>query len=331
MSALPLFVEIIDRRGHILSRTRIDQLPVTIGRSYASTIIVDDEHIAGSHVQIEADQNGAIFAKDLGSQNGICAAGTGRTLGAKVTTLEVSGHHATEFLIGKTRVRIVPASAPVAPEKVLAVERAVPLSFVWGSIAALLAMVGFESWFSMVNEVKPLSIVNTLLTFLGALFIWAGGWAFITRLMRGVPKFAPHLVVAALGVIVFMVSSILIDALGFMFNLSGLYKWRGVFAVAMGALVIAAHVYLTNGSLSRWMGGFIGLAAAGVLSMSFLSSYQSHKTISPGGFMSSVFPPAWQLSGSKTTDDFFNRVKQDKTEIDALRGIDGDQESGGLD
>jgi hypothetical protein len=134
-----------------------------------------------------------------------------------------------------------------------------------------------------------------------------------------------------LGVIVFMVSSILIDALGFMFNLSGLYKWRGVFAVAMGALVIAAHVYLTNGSLSRWMGGFIGLAAAGVLSMSFLSSYQSHKTISPGGFMSSVFPPAWQLSGSKTTDDFFNRVKQDKTEIDALRGIDGDQESGGLD
>jgi FHA domain len=331
MSALPLFVEIVDRRGHVLSRTRVDQLPVTIGRSYASTIIVDDEHIAANHVQIEADENGAVFAKDLGSQNGICAAGIGRASGAKVATLAVGGHAATEFLIGKTRVRIVPASAPVAPEKVLVVERAVPVGLVWGSIAALLAMVGFESWFSMVNEVKPLSIVNTLLSLLGALFIWSGGWAFITRLMRGVPKFASHLLVAALGVVVFMLSSIVIDALSFMFNLSALYKWRGVFAVAMGAALIAAHVYLTNGAQSRWMGGFIALAAAGVLSMSFLTSYQSHKTISPGGFMSSVFPPAWQLSGSKSTEDFFNRVKLDKAEIDALRAIDGDQESGGLD
>jgi FHA domain len=331
MSVLPLFVEIIDRRGHVLSRTRIDQLPITIGRSYESNVIVDDEHIAASHAQIDVDESGHTFVKDLGSQNGICAAGIGRAPGAKVTTIAVSGHATTEFFIGKTRVRIVPANAPVAPEKVLTVERTVPVSLVWGSITALLAMVGFESWFSMVNEVKPLSIVTTLLSLLGALFVWSGGWAFITRLLRGVPKFAPHLLVAAVGAIVFMLTSIVIDALSFMFNLSGLYKWRGIFAVAMGAALIAAHVYLTNGSLSRWMSGFIALAAAGVLSMSFLTSYQSHKTISPGGFMSSVFPPAWQLSGSKSPEDFFNRVRRDKAEIDVLRTIEGDQDGASLD
>ncbi len=331
MSALPLFVEIMDRRGHVLSRTRIEQLPITIGRSYESNVIVDDEHIAASHVQIAADESGNIFAKDLGSQNGIYAAGLARTPGARVATVAVTGHTATDFFIGKTRVRVVPASAPVAPEKVLAVERTVPVGLVWGSITALLALVGFESWFSMINEVKPLSIITTLLSLLGALFVWAGGWAFITRLMRGVPKFAPHLLVAALAVIGFMLSSVIVDGLSFMFNLSGLYKWRGVFAVAMGAALIAAHVYLTNGSLSRWMAGFIGLAAVGVLSMSFLTSYQSHKTISPGGFMSAVFPPAWQLSGSKTSDDFYTRVKQDKAQIDALRAIEGDQDGGSLD
>lgn len=331
MNVLPLFVEVIDRRGHVLSRTRVESLPATIGRGYESTVIVDDEHVAAAHVLINADERGNIFASDLGSQNGMSAVGVGRAPGSKVASIAVSGAGATELFVGKTRIRIVPVSAPVAPERVLAVERHVNVGLVWGAIAALLAIVGFESWFGMINEVKPLTIVTLLLSLLGALIVWSGGWAFITRLLRGIPKFGPHLLVAALGAIAFMVSSVVIDALSFMFNLSTLYKWRGVLATTMGAAVIAAHVYLTNGSLTRWMGGFIALTALGVLSMSFLTSYQSHKTISPGGFMATVFPPSWQLSGSRSVDDFYIRVKQDKADVDALRAIEGDQDGGGLD
>ncbi len=331
MNVLPLFVEVIDRRGHVISRTRIERLPATIGRGYESTVIVDDEHVAPAHVHIDADGSGHVFASDLGSQNGMCALGVGRTLGPKVASVAVASGGVTELFVGKTRIRIVPIGAPVAPERVLAVERQVNLGLVWGAMALLLAIVGFESWFGMVNEVKPLTIVTTLLSLLGALFVWSGGWAFITRLLRGSPKFGPHLLVAALGAIAFILSSVLVDGLSFMFNLSGLYTWRGVLATAMGAAVIAAHVYLTNGSLTRWMSGFITLAAVGVLSMSFLTSYQSHKTISPGGFMATVFPPSWQLSGSRNVEDFYNRVKQDKADVDALRNIEGDQDGGGLD
>ena len=132
MSVLPLFVEVLDRRGRVLSRTRIESLPATIGRGYESTVILDDEHVAASHLQIYADENGSVFAKDLGSQNGFSAGSVGRAPSSKITNMAIASGGATELFVGKSRIRIVPISAQVAPERLLTVERQAPLGLVWG-------------------------------------------------------------------------------------------------------------------------------------------------------------------------------------------------------
>jgi hypothetical protein len=327
--ALPLHIETLDRRGHIASRTRIDQLPATIGRGYGCNVIVDDAYCAPTHVSVELDAQGEIIVRDAGTQNGLSAAGFAAGKAAKISVLPVRG--STDFVIGKTRMRVVPADAPIAPERTLTVERSVNTNVVVGAVALLLALSGFESWFGMINEVKPVTIITALLALLGVLFIWAGGWAFITRLIQGAPKLGTHVLIATVGLIALQIGSLIVDALGFSFNLSALVRWRMLLGTFMGALLLAAHVYVVNGALSRWTMGILGLVTAGVLAMGFLNNYQSYKTISPGGFMSNVFPPSWQLSGSRGVDDFYTRVRSDKADVDALRAIEGDQDGGGME
>jgi hypothetical protein len=330
--ALPLHIETLDRRGHIVSRTRIDHIPATIGRGYHCNIIVDDAYCAATHVNIELDAQGELLMRDAGTQNGISTAGSSvgkATATAKVSVLPVRG--VTDFVIGKTRLRAVPADAPIAPERTLTLERSVPIGVVAGAVTLLLALTGFESWFSMINEVKPVTIITALLALLGVLFIWAGGWAFITRLMQGAPKLGIHVLIATVGLIALQIGSLIVDTLGFSFNLSALVRWRLLLGALLGALLLGAHVYVVNGALSRWTMSIIGLVTAGVLAMGFLNNYQSYKTISPGGFMSNIFPPSWQLSGSRGADDFYTRVRSDKADVDALRAIEGDQDGGGVE
>jgi hypothetical protein len=40
------FVEILDKRGHVMQRLRVERLPATIGRAYTNDVILDDPFVS---------------------------------------------------------------------------------------------------------------------------------------------------------------------------------------------------------------------------------------------------------------------------------------------
>ena len=47
-----IFLEVLDRRGRLLDRHRIDRCPITIGRAYANDVIVDDPYVCPTHLRL---------------------------------------------------------------------------------------------------------------------------------------------------------------------------------------------------------------------------------------------------------------------------------------
>ena len=66
-----LHVEILDRRGRVQSRARIDTLPCVIGRAYACGVVLDDRFISPEHVRVRLDGAGNVIVEDLSSTNGL--------------------------------------------------------------------------------------------------------------------------------------------------------------------------------------------------------------------------------------------------------------------
>ena len=64
------FGEILDKRGNVRERIRVDSFPATAGRSYANAVIVDDRQVSPEHLRLSLDGEGAIFVEDLSTENG---------------------------------------------------------------------------------------------------------------------------------------------------------------------------------------------------------------------------------------------------------------------
>ena len=70
-----IFVEVIDRRGRVLSRSRVETLPFRIGRAYDADLILDDPHVSPLHAVVERDAEGRLRLRDADSRNGIALEG----------------------------------------------------------------------------------------------------------------------------------------------------------------------------------------------------------------------------------------------------------------
>ena len=72
------YLEVLDARGHIAQRVRIDHLPTHIGRAYTNHIVVDDPYVCPLHASIFADEQGRLICRDRDSVNGLRNGTAGR-------------------------------------------------------------------------------------------------------------------------------------------------------------------------------------------------------------------------------------------------------------
>ena len=59
------YIEILDAKGNVTERVRIDSLPVHIGRAYSNHVVVDDPYVCPAHLTIEQNEQGDLIARDL--------------------------------------------------------------------------------------------------------------------------------------------------------------------------------------------------------------------------------------------------------------------------
>ena len=102
-----IFVEVLDRRGELLRRERLGDLPYRIGRAFDNHLVLDDPYVCPFHAAIERAEDGGLVLRDQGSLNGLQRL-PGRRREAR---LEVT--HGLSVRLGRSVLRFRDASLPV--------------------------------------------------------------------------------------------------------------------------------------------------------------------------------------------------------------------------
>lgn len=246
-----IFVEVLDRRGHVAARARLETLPAIVGRGYGSTVILDDRFVSPEHARIARDEAGALVVEDLGSTNGVFDAVSGERLS------RVALRPGLQLRIGRTVVRFsfadqpVPAALPdpaiTGLGRMLASRRTV-----LGVCVAAPLLVAWQSYLGDYGRVSIAEPVSAALVTVLLLAIWAGGWAFASRVLVHRPQFLAHLAVASAGLIAGMALSTVTSYVGFLRpSQPGMSGIAAVGLVGLGAAVLYGHLTLASSMPQR--------------------------------------------------------------------------------
>ena len=58
-----IFVEVLDRRGELLRRERLGDLPYRIGRAFDNHLVLDDPYVCPFHAAIERAEDGGLVLR----------------------------------------------------------------------------------------------------------------------------------------------------------------------------------------------------------------------------------------------------------------------------
>ena len=248
MAGLTL-VELRDRRGGLLARHRLGTLPVVIGRALDADVIVDDRYVDAHHLRLVADDAGGLVLEDLGSRNGTFDAVTG----ARVERAPVSS--GSRFRLGESTLRILDPGHPVPPA-LPAVARRTALLARRGVAAAVvvgaLAWIGISLWLESTERMDATEAIAGPLVLLGVLALWAGGWAFASRVFTGHARFLAHLAVASAATVAVSLLSAVLGAGRFLAPGAWIWVLLGLVAyVTLFAVVLGAHLDLVGAAPGR--------------------------------------------------------------------------------
>lgn len=229
------WVEVLDRHRDVASRHPVHTFPFKIGRAYTCDVVIDDPHVAGEHLEVNAVEEGGYHVKDMDSLNGMTTdAQRGKQSQANISPENV-------VRIGHTQFRIRPANFAVAIEKHLHADSwfrrwsalliAVPFlmlayfNFLWS---------GYDRAESYKLLLQPMLFGPPMV------LVWVVFWSFVRR-THSVANFAAHTVIACFGFgTLLLIDEPLLDYVGFAFNSRTITE---VLAMVLEPLVIGAMLY----------------------------------------------------------------------------------------
>jgi hypothetical protein len=311
------FIEILDAKGHVTERVRIDALPVHVGRAYSNHVVVDDPYVSPAHVAIEQNEQGGFIARDLESVNGVYANGRDQ----RVATLVLGS--GTEFRIGRTHLRFRSVEHPVAPtlidREVKESRLASPsIAVLIGSAAVLLLCL--ESYLGLVERATFAKVVSEPLTTLSMLLVWAGLWALASRVVVSRFHFSQHATIACAALMGFSALNVSSEWIEFLYPSIPTLWIVGLLGTG---LILASLVYGHLGfasSLRRRSRLWAALSvSAAIISVSVLSDYAGRSKFSNVMEFSGVVKPleaGWVPSTS--VDRFIEASQKLKIDLDAL-------------
>lgn len=279
--AQPLIVEVLDPRGAVRARTRLTSLPATVGRGYASDVVLDDPYVCPEHLRLVEDDAGAVVAEDLASVNGL-RAGRSRARVGRVPVLP-----GTELRVGRTTLRFRAPDEAVAPT--LRDAAADGTRLVWlESAGVCLATVGVvyllfvaDTWAGTYEKANAAGILATPLRFGAVLMLWAGIWALANRAAAHHFNFVRHLAVAAVAAVVFRALTSASEWIEFVApDLAAISIVVVLAFAALGGALLYSHLTviatLNRRARRRWAAG----VTAGMLTLAGVSAMASHDDFS---------------------------------------------------
>ena len=189
------FLEVLDRRGRLLARHRVDQWPVTVGRAYTSDVIVEDPYVCPAHVRLSRNGDAGIVVEDLGSVNGTRAEPGGGRIMREVVPPD------TRLRIGNTVLRVRDAETRVPPAMVHSAagggtERFARTPFALACCLFLVPVLLAATFVQGYERPEVLGVAGTGIFLMLLVAAWAGAWALVTRIVTHEWRFLAHVAVA---------------------------------------------------------------------------------------------------------------------------------------
>jgi hypothetical protein len=312
--AAGLHIEVLDRRGRLRMRTRVDELPCVIGRAYSCGVVLDDRFVSAEHIRLRKRADGAIVIEDLGSANGTYNARTG----ARVDVVEVTRGAAVR--IGQTLLRFHTADEPVEPALPLPGVFSPPRWAVPVAFAVVFAVFGVSIYLETYSRLAPGPFVFGSVALAVVLLSWAGAWGLISRVLQHQSHIGEHCVVACSFVTVYILAGWALDYYTFAFaadRSAEVLEW--IVPTVLIALLLYGHgrfiSTLTGRQVALRSAGFAG-ACAMLLGMIVVAESFDPDWTAMASFRGGLKPPLFRMVANDDLDAFFTRVEELKVRVD---------------
>lgn len=308
----PYFVETLARNGEVLYRHRLDGLPIRIGRGYDNDFIVDDAHAAPRHAVIEADEQGRLVLRDLGSRNGVIH------LGKRRSSIVLGGD--TVVRMGHTNLRVRGADFPVPAELVdrtmHAWEGALP-GLAGMALIGLVAL--FTLWLNDTESFKLIRYLQALAYGAGLGLVWGGLWAFANRLFGRHARLGRHLFIFGCGLCAIILYKLASSLAAYAFSLEALTRYGSHVAIALAGGMVFYHLATVRPRHTRRFAGaclVLALLGSGLI---LISNEQRSGRLADELYMALLLPPSTRISADHSIDQFMVGVSKMQAGLDVER------------
>lgn len=311
------FIEILDAKGGVTERIRIDSWPLAIGRAYTNHVILGDPYVCPLHLSISPDEQGRLIARDLASVNGLHAGASG----PRVEQLEI--HSGTQFRLGRTLLRYCSVDHPLAPTALDLPLRGTRWAQPYVGAVALvivLAVLCLDGFLSSVERVKFADVVGGPLVTVVSLLGWAGLWGLASRIMVSHFHFNQHVTIACAAVLGFILLSAGSDWCEFILPSIQVGWFAGLFG---SAIILACLVYghLGFASVLRRRSRLraallVSLAVLGINAISDYAARSKFSTVME--YNGTLKPLDATVVPAVSMDQFFAGSEKLKTALDSL-------------
>jgi len=218
------YIEILDPKGRVSERYRIESFPLTIGRAYTNQVILDDPFVCPEHVAVNRDEIGRVSVEDQGSINGL------RIAEGEPAVKNLPLGSGGKFRIGHTTLRYCAADAPIAATQIDRVDFlsrfASPYFAVIGGVC-MMAALSLDFYLGSFERVTFLRVLTDPLVTISTMAIWAGLWSFVSRIVFGRLYYTQHFLIVCLA----MLGSLLLNEIS---------EWVEFFLPTFPAIWVAA-------------------------------------------------------------------------------------------
>ncbi len=308
----PVFVELLTPEDEVISRSKFTQLPIRIGRAYDNDIILDDQHTAAHHAQIELNQLDELVINDLGSQNGIA-------LGKQRSDFFVVNGDAI-YRLGHTHLRVRTATYEVAPEVSDSTNHHWEgwLPALLGG--ALLLVIGLLSnWLGDLQQGTLSKYLLELVSTLGFALGWAGTWAVFSKLLNGHARFGRHLFIVSAGLAIVEIWEFFSGIIAYSFSLEWLARFTSQPIIMIFAFVLYFHLLTAGNKRPQRLRFYLAGLALLAIGINMAKQYQASNYLSDELYLSKLYPPIMRMSGDTSLEAFTKDIEALQARVDNER------------
>lgn len=301
-----------DRNGTVAGKLEFQQWPVTVGRSLANDLVLDDSHIAAEHLRVDRNEDGTVSVQVLDTINGV-------TLSAQQHTKDqvFTWPRGQPLVLGRLKLALRLSEDPVTAEEPLPSLPWKNVGWTLAAVAAMLAFVLVMAWLTMTEPSDlPRQLPATLAIVVFGLAVWAGVWALATKLFTGRLQFWRHVRIACWSSVGIQLVATLAGLLAFTFSLESLARFDVQLMVLGMAVAVYLHLKVIAPHNTRRLAAGVGLVAV-LGSVAILgTNWLQNKRFSNRLYMSTIYPPGWRIAPAVPVTRFLQEAGSIRERLD---------------